>query len=163
MLAGGIISMAFGDRVRAWRETLGIKQAELARRSGLDTATISRIEHGKQTNPTTDTVQRLATALGITPVELMQEAAPAGLEGPPLELARAVGLSPGQLRVLETTWAGWTLAARRALLQELEGLRADQAAVEAKRRQLLHLDSLPDSSGPDLPKQDNKLQTSVGS
>jgi transcriptional regulator with XRE-family HTH domain len=151
--------MAFGDRVRAWRETRGFKQAELARRSGLDTATISRIEHGKQANPAADTVQRLATALGITPVELMQDSpVPVGGDGPPLARMRVLGLSAQQIAVVEADWPAWGGAMRRQFLRELDGLDAAQAAVEEARRKLLSLEPVPDTGGPDLPAQNHKAQ-----
>ena len=160
MLAGGITQMAFGDRVRAWRERRGIKQAELARRSGLDTATISRIERNKQTNPTTDTVQRLAAALGIKPVELMQDGAAApAIEKPPRAVLQEV-LTAQQVAVVETDWPVWSEGMRRHFLRELEGLRAAQAAVEEARRKVLDLGPLPETRGPDLPGEDQK--TPVG-
>lgn len=154
MLAERADPMAFGDQVRAWREQRGIKQAELARRSGLDTATISRIERNKQTNPTTDTVQRLATALGISAGELMNEAAPQ-LEKPPRAVLEEV-LTAQQLAVVDADWPVWSEGMRRHFLRELEGLRAAQAAVEEARRKLLSLDPLPDARGPDLPGEDQK-------
>lgn len=44
------------------REKLGLTQAELAERCGIDQGDISRIERGS-VNPTTRTLQRLADAL----------------------------------------------------------------------------------------------------
>lgn len=44
------------------RVKLGLTQAQLAERCGIDQADISRIEHGS-TSPTTRTLQRIADAL----------------------------------------------------------------------------------------------------
>lgn len=57
-------------RLRQVRERLLVTQAELAQRSGLTEATISRIENGVH-QPRISTVRRLAVALGIEPVELI--------------------------------------------------------------------------------------------
>jgi ribosome-binding protein aMBF1 (putative translation factor) len=47
------------DRLRR-----GISVAEVAERSGLDRAVVSRLENGKQDNPTVATLMRYAAALG---------------------------------------------------------------------------------------------------
>ncbi len=45
------------------RKKQGLTQEELARRSGLATATISKLEEGKSTDPKMSTVLKLAMAL----------------------------------------------------------------------------------------------------
>jgi transcriptional regulator with XRE-family HTH domain len=50
-----------------------LSQAELARRSGLHTLTISRLE-ASRAKPLTRTVRALADALGLTPGELATSA-----------------------------------------------------------------------------------------
>ena len=52
------------NRVYQARKKKGISQQALAKRSGVDQAEISRIEHG-DSNPTMATVVRLLTALGL--------------------------------------------------------------------------------------------------
>lgn len=52
--------------LRAARERAGIQtQTELAERSGVDISTISRIEAGKNSNPSIETVIRLEQALKL--------------------------------------------------------------------------------------------------
>ena len=58
--------------VRRLRELRALSQRELARRAGLDTATINRIERGKQ-RPMPRTIRKLAAALGVTTEETMGE------------------------------------------------------------------------------------------
>lgn len=47
-----------------------LTQDELAARAGVDQTTISSLETGRHTNPTLETVQRLADALGVSPARL---------------------------------------------------------------------------------------------
>jgi transcriptional regulator with XRE-family HTH domain len=51
----------------------GLQQAELARRSGLSEATVSRVLSGEQSNPTAETLLALARGLGITVADLLSE------------------------------------------------------------------------------------------
>ena len=48
------------------RQKRGLTQEEVARRSGLATATISKLEEGKRTDPKMSTVLKLAVALECT-------------------------------------------------------------------------------------------------
>lgn len=57
-------------RVREYRTRKGMSQEVLAEKSGISHRTVQRIENG-ESNPTGDTLQRLSTALGINPDELM--------------------------------------------------------------------------------------------
>ena len=58
-------------KLRQVRERLFVTQAELAERTGLTEATISRIENG-QHRPRISTVRRLAEALGVKPEDLVE-------------------------------------------------------------------------------------------
>jgi transcriptional regulator with XRE-family HTH domain len=57
-------------KLRSVRERLFVTQEELAERTGMSRATISRIESGQQ-RPRISTVRRLAAALGVSPEELI--------------------------------------------------------------------------------------------
>jgi DNA-binding XRE family transcriptional regulator len=46
------------------RERCGLTIADVAQRSGLDRAVVSRLENGKQDNPTVATLMRYASAIG---------------------------------------------------------------------------------------------------
>jgi hypothetical protein len=50
--------------LRRERQHAGLTIAEVAERSGLDRAIVSRLENGKQDNPTVATLMRYAAALG---------------------------------------------------------------------------------------------------
>lgn len=54
-------------KIRERREQLGITQAELAEKSGVSRAIISRLESDQEFETTTTTLKKLAEALG-TPV-----------------------------------------------------------------------------------------------
>jgi transcriptional regulator with XRE-family HTH domain len=57
-------------RLRQVRERLFVTQAELAARTGIAEATLSRIENGLQ-RPRISTVRKIAEALGVRPDELI--------------------------------------------------------------------------------------------
>lgn len=57
-------------RLRSVRERLFVTQEELAQRTGMSRATISRIESGQQ-RPRISTVRKLAAALGVLPETLI--------------------------------------------------------------------------------------------
>jgi DNA-binding XRE family transcriptional regulator len=46
------------------REAAGLTLAVVSKRSGMDQATLSRLENGRQPNPTIDTLWRYASAVG---------------------------------------------------------------------------------------------------
>lgn len=64
-----LIAKAVGTRLRAMRKARRLTMEELASASGVDTATISRIERGKMVG-TLECHFRLAAALGISLAEL---------------------------------------------------------------------------------------------
>ncbi len=51
--------------LRAARKARRLQQKELAARTGIDQATISRLETGETVNPSNDTVQKLERALRL--------------------------------------------------------------------------------------------------
>lgn len=60
-----------GLRIRAMREALGINQGELAKRIGLQRATVANIETGRQ-RLLLHTVEKIAQAFGTSPKHLMK-------------------------------------------------------------------------------------------
>jgi DNA-binding Xre family transcriptional regulator len=52
------------QHLKAQRRRRGVSLAELARRTGIDKAALSRLENGQQKNPTLATLTRYAAALG---------------------------------------------------------------------------------------------------
>jgi transcriptional regulator with XRE-family HTH domain len=67
----------------AARKAAGLTQEQLEERSGVDQTTISRLEREADSNPTPDTVKRLAKALRIAPSKLrFEEPQPDGTVDP---------------------------------------------------------------------------------
>jgi transcriptional regulator with XRE-family HTH domain len=65
--------MQIGQRIKQIRQTLGIRQAGLAKRSGIPEATISRIENGIIKHPKIDTLMKIASAMSTTVGNLLDE------------------------------------------------------------------------------------------
>lgn len=63
------IQRAFGQAVRARRETLRLSQEEVAQRAGLHRTYISDVERGAR-NVALNTIARLADALSVSVVDL---------------------------------------------------------------------------------------------
>jgi len=55
---------SFIAELRRQREARGLSLADVAARSGIDKAALSRLENGQQPNPTLNTLTRYAHALG---------------------------------------------------------------------------------------------------
>ena len=60
-------------RLKELRLARGWSQAELARRAGLDVATVSRLETGRRKNPRLETLGSLAKALDCDPGYLIKK------------------------------------------------------------------------------------------
>ena len=59
--------------LRKAREDAGLSLTDLEKRTGIDKATLSRLETGKQTNPTIETLSRYAAAVGKQLVMTLQD------------------------------------------------------------------------------------------
>jgi len=64
-------NLELGKLILAARLRRGLSQCVVARRSGLDPAYLSRIEHGK-IRPSIEMGMRIAVALGVSPGELFE-------------------------------------------------------------------------------------------
>ncbi|HSZ12643.1 MAG TPA: helix-turn-helix transcriptional regulator [Solirubrobacteraceae bacterium] len=62
---------AFGERVRARREALGLSQEALAARSGVHWTFLGQVERGRR-NLNLHNLLKLAAGLGVDPGELVQ-------------------------------------------------------------------------------------------
>ena len=95
--------MALGDRIRQRRADTGLSAAELARRATISKGYLSAIEHGNSVRPSADVLTRLATALGTTIADLLdQESRPAEATIPPSlqQFAEAAGLPADDVEML---------------------------------------------------------------
>lgn len=55
-----------GNKLREYRESIGMTQVELAEKSNVSRVTISQLEQGIERNTTTKTLLRIAKALDTT-------------------------------------------------------------------------------------------------
>jgi transcriptional regulator with XRE-family HTH domain len=66
------LSAIVGNNIRKYRKSLNISQEELAEKADLHRTYIGGIERGER-NITLDSLQIIATALNVAPVELIVE------------------------------------------------------------------------------------------
>lgn len=62
-----------GNNIRIFRQKSGLSQEQLALQSGMNTSYIGQIERGEK-NPTVKTLEKIATTLGITFIDLISSA-----------------------------------------------------------------------------------------
>lgn len=70
----------FIEEIKQTREAVGLTLAEVSRRSGIDQPALSRLENGRNKNPTLDTLWRYAAAVGrrlILTTEAIHDTRPA--------------------------------------------------------------------------------------
>ncbi len=67
-----LLAARIGNRIRAFREALKIRQGELAKASGLRQSTLCRIEMGTSSLPDIDTLVRIAWGLKLKLVDLVE-------------------------------------------------------------------------------------------
>ena len=61
-----------GARLKAWRQSRGLKLKDLAARTGLSIGFLSKIENGTG-NPSVDNIQKICYVLGVTPNDLLTQ------------------------------------------------------------------------------------------
>jgi transcriptional regulator with XRE-family HTH domain len=66
------LNVIVGNNIKKYRKSLNISQEELAERAGLHRTYIGGIERGER-NITLDSLQTIASALNVAPVELIVE------------------------------------------------------------------------------------------
>ena len=71
--------MSIGSQIKSARRAAGLTQAELAARSCISRSYLAGVE-GDRYNPSVDTLQKLASSLGVTTAALLGEAAPEATE-----------------------------------------------------------------------------------
>lgn len=63
--------MGLNENIRKFRKEAGLTQKALAGKSGLSFSMISKLESGEQTNPSFETLRRIADVLRISPGQLL--------------------------------------------------------------------------------------------
>ena len=73
---------AIGRAIRSWREKLGLRQGDLAKKAGMSAAQLCHVEKDRNA-PSTRTLQRIADALGVPLAELAGGPSAAGTASRP--------------------------------------------------------------------------------
>lgn len=63
--------MALNENIKEYRKKAKLTQKDLAYKSGLSFSMISKLEIGEQTNPSFDTIRKIADVLRVSPGELL--------------------------------------------------------------------------------------------
>ena len=60
-----------GNQIKSLRESKGLSQGDIEKRTGIKREYISKIETGDLENPTYKTLQKLAKGIGVSVIELI--------------------------------------------------------------------------------------------
>lgn len=63
--------MALNENIKKFRKEAGLTQKTLAVKSGLSFSMISKLESGEQSNPSFETIRKIAAVLKVAPGELL--------------------------------------------------------------------------------------------
>jgi transcriptional regulator with XRE-family HTH domain len=66
-----VVEMAMNENIKMFRKDAGLTQKKLASKTGLSFSMISKLESGEQTNPSLETIRKIAEVLRVTPGELL--------------------------------------------------------------------------------------------
>lgn len=66
--------MALGQAINALAEEKQITKYRIAKNSGIPQTTLCEIASGKNSNPTIETIEKIANGIGVTVSELMKKA-----------------------------------------------------------------------------------------
>lgn len=84
--------MDLADRIKALMASVGLNEADLARKSGVPQPTVHRILKGESRSPRYDSVRALSKALGVTPESLLSGSQPVAIAPQaPIEYVDQVG------------------------------------------------------------------------
>jgi len=61
------------ENIKRFRKQLNLSQEELARKAGITYSTLIKLESGVNKNPTVKTLRQLASALGVSLDQLLEE------------------------------------------------------------------------------------------
>lgn len=125
-----------GERIKAERKARAWTQADLAGHSGISAGYLALLETNRRPNPTGETLQRLATAFGITVDELLHGPPEPDAETPPLAELRAVGWPEHRLADLDQIWPELTPRERAGHLRRARALYAEWQQIDQMRRHL---------------------------
>lgn len=139
---------SFGDYLKKLREQRGYSINQLALKSGVSNAHISRLERGLRPAPSPDVIEKFASALNADYLEMLKAAGYIGRPGRQASMAREdlakYGLTPAgpmvKIPVLGVIRAGMPIYAE----QNIKGWR-EVPADEVKDGEYFYLDVVGDS------------------
>lgn len=119
----GRIRHKVSENVRRWREVRGLTQEKLAEMMGAERALIARVENTPQ-NMGIELLERIASALGVTVSELVEDSSGKKSEGCRLALEERIGELEARVAELATNLetAEEALRASRPQLDALQKL-----------------------------------------
>jgi transcriptional regulator with XRE-family HTH domain len=104
-----VIDEAFGVRLQRFRTEAGLSQAEVAERMEVSAPSVSSWEKGRA-HPKRGRMAKLAAILGVQTSDLLDDAAPEGVQGMPgiqelidhsrEQIARAMGIGADKVRII---------------------------------------------------------------
>jgi transcriptional regulator with XRE-family HTH domain len=68
-----LIKVKTGEKVKRLRRGSGLTQVQLAEKSGVSQGTIAQVENGEVAQPRPSTIVRLAEALGVSGMDLLDD------------------------------------------------------------------------------------------
>ncbi|NIJ38191.1 transcriptional regulator with XRE-family HTH domain [Sphingopyxis panaciterrae] len=102
-IAAPAMDESFGFRLQRLRTTAGLRQSEVAVRMGVSAASVTSWEKGRA-RPKRSSMEKLAAILGVETADLLDDAAPGGLQKLldrcREQIARAVGTRPDRIRIV---------------------------------------------------------------
>ena len=138
----GVVTIQF--RLRALIDKAGVSQSELSRRSGVSFATINRMCTNATATVALETLDRLASALGVEPGELFERARTAR-RGPRMGGTPDPQPPPTQPSETPSPPSFKSKVWDRILTEAGKSLQADRLVREAYRRQRLKNPDKPGS------------------
>lgn len=125
-----------GQLLRGFRASVGISQDGLARKAGLDPSYISRLERGGRTQPSMETLLKIAEVLGLRSAQRDALLSSAGYGAVRFPLSGLVGFAAPVLK-------GRSTLPRNELLDRLAALLEDDSlSAENKKDMLRAIESL---------------------
>ncbi len=116
----------FAQKLKNLRQLNGLTLEELGRQTGVSISTISKIENGQQ-RPSFETVLRIARALKINFVQLLEPIRPVA-QAPPVNLARRIITRGADVPVYSSQWCSYqthsTELTRKAMIPFVMHIKA---------------------------------------
>jgi transcriptional regulator with XRE-family HTH domain len=125
-----------GSNIKRIRNEKGIKQTHIQKVTGISNVYLSNIENGVKTNPSTEVLEKIAAALGVTFSELIREPKPKSIHELVNELILSKQINSDQATVagliLERLYKEKLIDENFSFTPELKELLEDAIKLDAK-------------------------------